>query len=234
MSKIFVVGGQNIEVTKKDIKNMYLRVRSSEGRIAISAPKHISDETIRLFILSKLDWIEKRNEKLKQQALLTPQEYVEGESYYVWGQKYSLSIVEMKTRSSVELSDNTMQLTVKPDSNFEYKKQLVNAWCREQLRIQAQPLIEKWCNVIGVTINKLYVRQMKRCWGSCNTHAETIRLNSELVKKPVECLEYVLVHELVHLIEPSHNKNFHTLMTKFLPEWKARKELLNNFPNLIE
>jgi len=210
---------------------MYLRVRSSEGRIAISAPKHISDETIRLFILSKLDWIKKRSEKLKQQALLTPQEYIEGEVFYVWGQEYSLSIVEKKTPSRVELTDNTMLLTVKPNSNYEYKKQLVNAWCRKQLRTEAEPLIEKWCSVIGVSINKLFVRRMKRCWGSCNTHAETIRLNSELVKKPIECLEYVLVHELVHLLEPSHNQNFHALMTQFLPEWKARKELLNNFPN---
>lgn len=209
---------------------MYLRVRSSEGRIAISAPKHISDETIRLFILSKLDWIKKRSEKLKKNALLTPQEYLEGESIYIWGQEFSLSIIEKKTPSCVELIDNTMQLTVKPNSNYEYKKQLVNAWCREQLRIQAEPLIKQWCNTLEVSINKLYVRQMKRCWGSCNTHAKTIRLNSELVKKPIECLEYVLVHELVHLLEPSHNRNFHALMTKYLPDWKARKDLLNNFP----
>lgn len=230
MSEVFVVAGQNIEVTKKNIKNMYLRVRSDEARIIISAPKHISDETIRLFILSKLDWIEKRSEKLQQQALLSPQEYIDDESYYIWGKEYSISIVEKCAQPNVALTTNTLQLTVKPNANYEYKKQLVNSWSREQLRLAAEPLIEQWCPQLNVSINKLYVRQMKRCWGSCNTRAHTIRLNTELVKKPIECLEYVIVHELVHLLEPSHNNNFHALMTKFMPDWKAHKELLNNFP----
>jgi len=228
--KIISVGGQEIEVAKKDIKNIYLRVRSSEGRIVVSAPKHISDETIRLFILSKQEWIENRSQTLQQHSLLSPQEYLEGEHYYVWGRQYALSLLEKNSGPKVELLDGIMQITVKPNASHEYKEQLVNAWCREQLRMQATPLIEQWCSTLGVSIHKLYVRKMKRYWGSCNTHKETIRLNSELVKKPIECLEYVLVHELVHLLEPSHNKNFHALMTTFLPDWKKRKKLLNSFP----
>ena len=228
--KIFLVHGHDIEVTKKNIKNMYLRVRPSQGRIAISSPKHIRDETIRLFILSKLDWIETRSEKLQQQALLTPQKYVDLETHYVWGKEYSLSIIEKNTIPSIKLTHNTLQLIVKPSASFETKKQLINKWFREQLRLQASPIIEKWCPILGVSINKLYIRQMKSCWGSCNTQKETIRLNTELVKKPIECLEYVIVHELVHLLEPSHNKTFHALMSKYLPDWKARKLLLSSIP----
>ncbi len=223
------ISGHDIEVTKKNIKNMYLRVHS-QGCIAISAPKHISDETIRLFILSKLDWIKARSEKLQQKALLTPQAYVDAETLYVWGKEYSLSVIEKNVTASVALTRNTLQLIVKPGASFENKKQLVSLWARKQLRQQANPLIEKWCPILGVSIIKLYVRQMKSCWGSCNTHKKTIRLNTELVKKPIECLEYVVVHELVHLLEPSHNKNFHALMSKHLPDWKVRKRLLNSLP----
>jgi predicted metal-dependent hydrolase len=209
---------------------MYLRVRSSEGRIAISAPNHISDETIRMFILAKLDWIKERSEKLQKQAILTPQKYVDDETHYVWGKEYSLSIVEMNAPASIELIRDKIQLTVRPGTTVDTKKQLIGAWSREQLRTHAHPLIEKWCPMLGVSINQLYVRKMKSCWGSCNTYAQTIRLNTELVKKPLACLEYVVVHELVHLLEPSHNKNFHRLMSRFLPNWKDRKQLLNRFP----
>lgn len=226
---MLVINGQSIEVTKKNIKNIYLRVHPSEGRIALSAPKHISDETIRLFILSKLDWIKQRNEKVQQQAKLSPQKYVVGESHYVWGKEYILYVIEKNAPISIELTQNIMQLCVRPGASLDTKKQFVNSWSRQQLRLKAEPLIEKWCPILGVSINKLYVRKMKSYWGSCNTGKETIRLNTEIVKKPFECLEYVVVHELVHLLEASHNKKFHALMTKFLPDWKQRKQLLNDF-----
>ncbi len=228
MKNILRAQGHKFEVTRKDIKNIYLRVHSGNDKIAISAPKHISDETIRLFILSKLDWIKKKSKELPQQALKTSQRYVDGEIFHIWGRKYSLSISEENISPFVNLKENNLQLVVKPNTGYDNKKQLLNKWSREQLRLQANPLIEKWQPIIGVSINKLYVRQMKSCWGSCNTHKETIRLNTALIKKPIECLEYVVVHELVHLLEPSHNKNFHGLMTRFLPDWKARKKLLNN------
>ncbi len=230
MSKLFVIQGQNIEVTKKNIKNIYLRANSSNGRIALSAPKHISDETIRLFILSKLDWLKKRQKKIQQSIQLTNYEYTDKETHYIWGNAYILSIIEKDAPAIIELTNNTIILTIKPGANFETKKQIINKWSREELRLHAIPLIEKWSPILGVSINKLYVRYMKTYWGSCNTHAHTIRLNTELVKKPPECLEYVVVHELVHLLEPSHNKNFHRLMTAYLPDWKQRKELLSNFP----
>jgi predicted metal-dependent hydrolase len=229
MSKVLTINGHNIEVTKKNIKNMYLRVRSSEGRIAISAPKHISDDSIRLFILSKLNWITQISEKLQQQAYLTPQKYIDDETYYIWGKQYSLSLVEMNVPASIELIRDKIHLSVRPGATIDTKKQLFGAWSREQLRIHAYPLIEKWCPILSVSINKLYARKMKSCWGSCNTRAHTIRLNTELVKKPLACLEYVVVHELVHLLEPSHNKNFHLLISRFLPDWKERKQLLNRF-----
>ena len=230
MNTLLVIDDQNIEVTKKNIKNMYLCVRPTEGRITISAPKHISDVTIRLFVLSKLDWIKKRSEKVRHQAQFKSQKYIDAEFHYIWGKGYSLSIVEKNAPSAVELTDNIIQLTVKPGANFETKKRILNNWSREQLRLKVEPLIEKWCPILCVSISKLYVRKMNSCWGSCNTLKETIRLNTELVKKPIECLEYVVVHELVHLLEPSHNKNFHALMTKHLSDWKDRKQLLNSFP----
>jgi len=230
MNALLVIDGKNIEVTKKNIKNMYLRVRPPEGCITISVPKNISDETIRLFILSKLDWIKKRSEKVQQQAPFKSQKYIDAEYHYIWGKGYSLSVVEKDAPSVVELTDNILQLTVKPGANFETKKRILNNWSREQLRLKAEPLLEEWCPILCVSINKLYIRKMKSCWGSCNTLKEIIRLNTELVKSPVECLEYVVVHELVHLLEPSHNKNFHALMTKHLTDWKNRKQLLNSFP----
>lgn len=229
MSKVLTIHGYNIEVTKKNIKNIYLRVSSSEKRISISAPKHINDYAIRLFILSKLNWIKQRSEKLQQQAYFTPQKYIDNETHYVWGKECSLSVVEKNAPASIALIQDTIQLTVRPGATVDTKKQLFGTWSRGQLRMYAHPLIEKWCPVLGVSINKLYVRKMKCCWGSCNTRAQTIRLNTELVKKPLECLEYVVVHELVHLLEPSHNRNFHRSITKFLPDWKDRTQLLNNF-----
>ncbi len=230
--KVFSLNNHDIIVTKKDIKNIYLRVRPESGCITISAPKHISDEAIRLFILSKTDWIKKRSEKQPRQVLTTWYKYIDGESLYLWGKEYSLSIIEKNKTPSIELTLDTLQLVIRPKTCLENKKQLVNKWLREQLRLQAKPLIEKWCPILGVSINKLYVRQMKNCWGSCNTRRETIRLNTELTKKPIECLEYVVVHELVHLLEPSHNKYFHKLMSRYLPDWKERKELLNCFSHI--
>jgi len=230
MSTLFVIDGQNIEVTKKNIKNIYLRAHASDGRITLSAPKHISDETIRLFILSKLNWLKERSNKIALQTLPTEYNYIDCETHYIWGEAYTLSIIEKDVPASIELLHNRLKLTVRPSASLDAKKQFVNNWSRKQLRLHAMPLIEKWCAILDVSINKLYVRKMKTYWGSCNTRAHTIRLNTELVKKPYECLEYVVVHELIHLLEPNHNKNFHNLMTKFLPDWKQRKELLNNFP----
>ena len=217
-------------LNKKNIKNIYLRVHTSDGRIALSTPKNISDETIRLFILSRLDWIKKRSNKIKQQAQLNTYEYIDSEIHYVWGEKYKFSVVEKNAPAFIELIHDTLRLNVKPGTDLETNKQLINSWSRKQVRSYAIPLIENWCSILGVEINKLYVRNMKTYWGSCNTQAHTIRLNTELVKKPPICLEYVVVHELMHLLEASHNKNFYTLMSKYLPDWKQRKEILSNFP----
>ena len=227
MKTLLVIDGKNIEVTRKNIKNIYLRIRAPEWSIAVSVPEHICDETIRILILSRLDWIKKRREKIKYSAQFKSKKYIDSEYHYIWGSKYLLTIVEKNAPPTIVLTDDIIQLTIKPGTPLEKKKRIFNNWSREQLQLKAEPLVEKWCLILCVSINKLYIQKMKSCWGSCNTLRETIRLNTELVKKPIECLEYVVLHELVHLIEPSHNKNFHDLMTKHLSDWKERKQLLN-------
>jgi predicted metal-dependent hydrolase len=224
------IGGISVDVEFKDIKNVHLSVYPPTGRVRIAAPARMSIDTIRLYAIAKLGWIKKQQKKLQEQQRETPREYLDRESHYVWGRRYLLKVQEADQTPSVELKHNQMVMTVRPDAGKEKKEDVVASWYREQLRLAMSPLIAKWEALMGVKSSRIFVQRMKTKWGSCNPHSRSIRLNSELAKKSPECLEYVIVHELVHLLEPTHNNRFVALMDKFMPQWRQFRDELNRMP----
>lgn len=224
------VGGISVDVTFKKIKNVHLSVHPPTGKVRISAPTRLKLDTIRVFAISKLDWITKQQTRLQAQEREAAREYLDRESHYVWGRRYLLKVNEEDTTPAVELKHNQMVLKVRPGTGLEKKEAVVSAWYREQLRIAMLPLIARWEKLLGVKAEHIFVQRMKTKWGSCTPLRHSIRLNSELAKKPRECLEYVIVHELVHLLEPSHNIRFVSLMDQFMPQWRQHRDELNRIP----
>lgn len=224
------LGGMTLDVITKDIKNVHLSVYPPTGRIRISAPKRMSRDTIRLFAISKLGWIKQQQRKLQAQDRESPREYINRESHYVWGRRYLLRVIEDDTAPSVQLRHSTLVVWVRPGAGRDNKESVLSEWYRQQLKAAALPLIERWQAKLSVTVRGLFVQQMKTKWGSCNATAHTIRLNTELAKKPKECLEYLVVHELVHLHEPTHGERFVELMDRHLPNWRDTRDLLNRLP----
>jgi predicted metal-dependent hydrolase len=224
------VGGIPVDVTFKKIKNVHLSVHPPTGRVSISAPKWMGIDAIRVFAVSKINWIKKQQKKLREQERETHREYIDRESHYVWGKRYLLKVNEENRAPSVELKHDQMVLTVRPGAETEKREAVVSAWYRDQIKAAMLPLIAKWEPILGVKAENVYVRRMKTRWGSCTPRRRSIRLNSELAKKPRECLEYVVVHELVHLLEPSHNQKFVALMDKFMPQWRQLRDELNRAP----
>jgi hypothetical protein len=203
MGKQIALGEITVDVVKKDIKNIHLSVYPPNGGVRISAPMRMSIDTIRVFAISKLGWIKQQQRKLREQERETPREYLDRESHYVWGKRYLLSVVEIDEPPGVELKHSRMLLRARPGTTQEDAEAVVDAWYRKQIKEAALPLIAKWEPLLGVKVQKLFVRRMKTRWGSCNPASANIRLNTDLAKKPRECLEYIVVHEMVHLLEPS-------------------------------
>jgi len=224
------LGGIKVTVTFKNIKNVHLSVYPPEGRVRVSAPSHMNEDTIRVFLISKLDWIKKQRQKISEQERETPREYIDRESHYLWGERYLLKVIESDTRPSIELKHRNMILKVRPGTTEEKKQDIVEQWYRNCLRREVVPLIEKWEPEIGVTMNNLFVQRMKTRWGSCNPVNKSIRLNTDLAKKPRQCLEFILVHEMIHIIEPTHNERFISLMDYHMPKWRHIKKQLNLLP----
>jgi predicted metal-dependent hydrolase len=230
MSEMLDIGGTPVEVVFKDIKNIHLSVYPPTGRVRISAPERMSLDTIRVYAISKLDWIRKQQIKFHEQERETQREYLDRESHFVWGRRYLLKVIETEQSPTLELKHNYMILTVRPGSSQEKREDVVAAWYREDLRKFAGPLIEKWELALGVKVERLFIQRMKTKWGSCNTHEGYIRLNTELAKKPRECLEYIVVHEMMHLVVPTHNDAFAALMDQYMPQWRHYKDELNRSP----
>lgn len=224
------LGDITVDVVLKDIKNVHLSVYPPNGRVRIAAPRRMSLETIRVFAISKLGWIKQQQAKLREQERETPRDYVERESHYLWGKRYLLSVLESDGPPGIELSHRRMLLRVRPGTGEEKRQALVEAWYRERLKEAVPPLLARWEPVLGVHVERWFVQRMKTKWGSCNHRARTIRLNTELAKKPPQCLEYIVVHELVHLLEPTHNARFIALMDHFLPKWQFHRQTLNRLP----
>ena len=226
----FRIGDITVDIVQKDIKNVYLSVHPPTGRVRISAPKRMKWETIRVFAVSKQDWIKRHQKKIRDQERETPREFVENESHYVWGKRYLLTISEREKPPSIELKHSRMHMRVRPGADAQKRQALVEAWYREQISAAVPTVLSQWEPKLGVKVERVYVRRMKTKWGSCNYTARTIRLNTELAKKPQEYLEYIVVHELIHMLEPSHNGRFVALMDRFMPHWKFYREELNRLP----
>ena len=190
----------------------------------------MSLETIRVFAISKLGWIRQQQQKLQKQERETPREYLDRESHYLWGKRYLLKVTENDGPPQVELKHSKMLLRVRPGTGKEKMQSLIEAWYREQLRQAVPPLIAKWEPIMRVKVARFFVQRMKTKWGSCSPVTSGIRLNTELAKKPRECLEYIVVHEMVHLLAPTHNRRFVALMEQFMPKWQFYGDVLNRLP----
>lgn len=224
------LGDLTIDVVRKNIKHVHLTVHPPLGRVRLAAPRHLSLDTLRVFALSKLGWIRQQQAKLKAQEREPPRDYVERESHYLWGKRYLLAVRESDEPPRVELAHRRILLSVRPGTGTGRRQEIVEAWYRERLREAVPPLLARWQPRLGVEAERWFVQRMKTRWGSCNHAARTIRLNTELAKKPPECLEYIVVHELVHLLEPTHNARFVAFMDRFLPTWQAHRDMLNRLP----
>ncbi len=224
------LGSIQADVLRKRIKHVHLGVFPPEGTVRISAPQHMALDTIRVFAISKLAWIKQQQRKIKAQPREPEREYINRESHHVWGQRYLLQIKELAAPASITLSGKNMRMTVRPGTPADKRQALLDAWYRTQVREAAQPLLRKWQAIMGVKAGKLLVQRMKTKWGSCNPQTGLIRLNTDLAKKPPEHLEYVIVHELAHLIEASHGERFVATMDMFLPKWQLYRQELNSLP----
>lgn len=224
------LGDVAVDVVRKDIKNVHLSVYPPAGKVRIAAPERMSLETIRVFAISKLAWIRQQQRKLQEQERETLREYLDRESHYVWGKHYLLKMVEADAAPSIDLTHSRLILRVRPGTGELKKRAIVEEWYREQLKAAVQPLIAKWEPRLGMKVARVFVQRMKTKWGSCNHRERSIRLNTELAKKPRECLEYIIVHEIIHLRERHHNDNFTVLMNRFFPQWKLRRDDLNAAP----
>jgi predicted metal-dependent hydrolase len=223
-------GDITADVVLKDIKNIHLSVYPPSGRVRISAPSRMRLDTIRVFAVSKLSWIKQQQKRLREQERESPREYLDRESHYFWGKRYLLRVIEEDAAPSVELTHSRMLLRVRPGTDDKKKHAIVETWYRRQLKDAVLPLIARWQPLMGVKVERFFVRRMKTKWGSCNHSAHTIRLNTELAKKPRECLEYIVVHEMTHVLQSTHNARFVTLMDQCLPQWRFYRDQLNRLP----
>jgi predicted metal-dependent hydrolase len=224
------LGDVVIDVVKKDIKNVHLSVYPPTGRVRISAPLHMSTDTIRVFAISKLDWIRQQQKKLQAQEREGPRVYIDRESHYLWGKRYLLQLVPTDAAPSIEQKHSKLVLHIRPEASTVRKQAVFDEWYREQLKSEVPHLLSTWEPVLGVKVTRFFVQRMKTKWGSCSPATRSLRLNSELAKKPFECLEYIVVHELMHLIEPTHNAHFVALMDFHMPKWRHHRDVLNSLP----
>lgn len=230
MEKI-VINNIKIDIVRKNIKNIHLAVYPPTGRIRIAAPLRVNDDSIRLFAISKFSWIRRQQRKFDAQERISPREYKNRESHYFQGKRYLLNIIEVNSPPQVILKNKTyIDLYIRPGTIISKKHEIMNNWYRSQLKKIIPEFIDKWERKINVKVLGWQVRLMKTKWGSCNIKKKRILLNLELSKKPVHCLEYIIVHELLHLLERHHNEKFQILLETYLPNWKKLKNELNRFP----
>jgi len=220
-----------VDVIRKDIKHLYFAVYPPNGSVRVSAPLRMGDETIRLAVISKLPWIKRHQAKFEGQERQSPLKYVSGERHYYQGQDYLLNVIYHKGPPKVIVHNNALlDLFVRTGSDAKKREHALMTWYRQQLKEAIPPLVAKWEVIIGEDVAEWGVKRMKTRWGSCNIKARRIWLNLELIKKPVSCLEYIIVHEMVHLLERLHNDRFKAYMDEFMPQWRRCQDELNKAP----
>lgn len=224
------LGGLQAEITRKAIRHVHLSVLPPTGLVRVAAPAHVPLETIRLFVIAKLGWIRAQQRKLQAQAREAPRLYRSKESHQVWGRQRLLELHRVAARPEVRLTGRKLHLQVRPDADVVQCEAVLEAWFRQQLRAAVEPLLAQWEPVLGVKARQVHVQHMKTKWGSCSPVRQSIRLNTALVHKPLTCLEYIVVHELLHLLEPTHNQRFQDLLVRHLPQWQQWRQQLNRLP----
>ncbi len=219
-------------VLKKDIKNLHLNILPPDGKVRVSAPLKMKNETIKLFLITRLPWIRKNIKKFQNQARQTERQYISGETHYFKGNAYLLNVIKSKETKRIRVkvrNKKYIDLFVNPNTTTEEKERCFDNWYRRELKKEIPAKFAKWQEIIGVNANEIKIKKMKTKWGVCNTKAKRIWINLELIKKPFHSLEYIIVHELVHLLEEKHNDNFRNYMNDFLPKWELHKRELNEF-----
>ena len=234
MNETIKLGEISILVTRKAIKNVHLSVHPPEGRVTLVAPSGTRLEVARAYAISKLGWIRAQQKKLDNQARETPRQFVERESHYLWGRRYLLTVKYHDAKPLVSLDHKRITLTVRPGSDAEKRAEVMHEWHKSLLHGVVPPLIAKWERKLKVRVSGYFLQRMKTKWGSCNHTAGNIRLNTELVKKPKDLLEYVIVHEMLHLIAPTHSERFVKLMEEHCPTWREARAELNELPLTAE
>lgn len=225
------IRGIPVEVVRKNIKNLHIGVYPPSGRVRVAVPLWVDDDAVRLAVISRLGWIRRKRAEFAQQDRQSQREFVTGESHYFRGRRYRLDVIECDGPSAVRLLSNAkMALRVRPGTDRDAKEAVLERWYRRQFHDQLPELCVKWEQKVGVTVDEVRIKKMKTLWGSCNIEAKRIWLNLELAKKPTSCLEFVLVHEMVHLIERHHNERFRKLMDRFMPQWRVHRDELNQQP----
>jgi predicted metal-dependent hydrolase len=225
------VNGMTVDVVRKHIKNLHLAVYPPEGRVRVAVPLRINDDAVRMAVLTRLPWIKDKQLQFQGQVRQSERDFISGESHYFMGQRYLLDVIAVNSKPRVLIKNNTtLEMYVLPTMTREQREQLLYAWYRTSLKNILPTLIEKWQGVVGESVAAYGVKRMKTRWGTCNPAARRIWLNLELAKKPQHCLEYVVVHEIVHLLERTHNDRFKALMTSFMPQWRHYRAELNALP----
>lgn len=225
------VSGIRVEIHRKGIKNLHVGVYPPDGKVRVAAPLHLDDEAVRLAIISRLSWIRRQRQNFSQQERQSAREMVSGESHYFEGRRYRLNVVERPGNPFVRLAGNrTLELRVPPGSDCTARMGVLERWYRRHLKRVVPELLARWEPVVGVDVADCRIKRMKTRWGSCNIEARRVWLNLELIKKPRPCLEYILVHEMVHLLERRHTERFRQLMDQLMPGWQTRRAELNKAP----
>ena len=234
MTETIHIGDLSIQVTKKDVKNVHLSVHPPDGRVTLVAPTATRLEVARAYAISKLSWIREQQRKLKNQARETPRQFIERESHYLWGRRYLMTVLHRDAKPCVTLDHKRITLTVRPGSDARRRAEVIHEWHKSILHEVVPTLIKKWEPKLEVKVADYFLQRMKTKWGSCNHKAGHIRLNTELVKKPKDLLEYVIVHEMVHLLEPIHSDRFMAILGEHYPTWREARAELNELPLTAE
>lgn len=229
-SAYLAVGGIDVDVLYKDIKNLHIGVYPPMGRVRVAAPERLDDDQVRLAVIQRLPWIKRQRQELQATERQSEREMVTGESHYVWGIRLRLKVVERPGRPHIEVHGNRLLLYTRSEDTAEQRRALLERWHRDQLRQVLPELISKWEARLELSVPKWSIRRMKTKWGSCNRESRHIWFNTELAKKHPDCLEYILVHEMAHYLERNHGQRFTKLMDGFMPDWRRRRDQLNEAP----
>lgn len=230
MAETIKIGDIVIDLTRKDVKHVHLSVHPPHGRVTLVAPRKTRPDVARAYAVSKLSWIRIQQSKLREQARETPRQFIERESHYLWGRRFLLTVVEREAKPGVTQDHRRITLFVRPGSDRAKREAVMNLWHRSLLHEAVPSLIRKWERKLNVAVEAYFLQRMKTKWGGCNHRARHIRLNTELVKKPKDLLEYVIVHEMAHLLEPTHSERFFALLERHYPTWREARLELNELP----